>query len=84
VNASYPRDVKYRYLVAVTQQGRISHVNGAWIGAVEPTEPNAIDTCPELYDYLDQMGDQGWRLVTSTPLGNQGQVSNLFLERAEA
>ena len=68
------------YRSAVFQQGRITHVNGQWIGGVEPADPNAIDTCPDLHVYLASAGGEGWELCGTVPMAN-GNASHLVFKR---
>lgn len=62
---------KYEYQVLQIQNASVTFVNGTWQGlgvaeqAVDADEPLA--GCPKLWDYLNEMGDQGWEMVASSP-----------------
>ena len=56
--------MKYSYRVCISQQGRISFVNGEWQGTMPPDAAEALRTCPEVHTYLASAGESGWDLVT--------------------
>ena len=77
---------RYEYQVCQVQQSRVTFVNGAWAGSVAQTDPDAqkaLDSCPQIWDYLDQSGGGGWKLVTvTTRVQDGGQVVDvLYLRR---
>lgn len=69
------------YHTALFQQGRITHVDGRWIGTRAPTDPQAVDTCPDLHVYLSRVGGEGWELCGQVPIA-QGQATQLVFKRA--
>ena len=77
---------RFEYQVCQTQQSRVTFVNGAWAGSVAPAEADAqkaLDSCPQVWDYLDQAGSSGWKLVTvTTRVQDGGQIVDvLYLRR---
>jgi hypothetical protein len=52
------------YRVCIAQQGRITFVNGRWQGTRPSEEAGALQTCPEIHDYLCAAGQIGWELIT--------------------
>jgi len=78
------------YLVCQTQYSRVTFVNGAWQGRV-PLESGdsqaALDSCPWMWDYLNEAGHAGWELVTvaNSAITNSESTSQLscqlFLKR---
>ncbi len=78
---------RYEYRVCQAQFSRVTYVNGAWIGQLSETfsdAQKALDSCPEVWDYLDQAGAEGWELVTVTTRTQEGGqiVDVLYLRRA--
>ncbi|MFN2168090.1 MAG: hypothetical protein ACK2U9_17755, partial [Anaerolineae bacterium] len=47
----------------------VTFVNGQWAGEVSRDDADAaqaLSSCPEVWDYLNQAGSEGWALVTAT------------------
>ncbi|MCL7451612.1 MAG: hypothetical protein M8467_01025 [Anaerolineae bacterium] len=60
---------QYEYRVCQAQQSRVTFVNGQWAGEISRDDadaPTALNSCPEVWDYLDQAGGEGWALVAVT------------------
>jgi hypothetical protein len=82
--------MQFEYLVCQTQYSRVTFANGQWQGSV-PLDGGdwkaALDSCPEVWDYLNKMGRAGWQLITSanSTITSEGQTSQvayqLFLKR---
>ncbi|HEX3280360.1 MAG TPA: hypothetical protein VHR36_03940 [Pyrinomonadaceae bacterium] len=82
--------MQFEYLVCQTQYGRVTFANGEWQGSVALSSGDsqaALDSCPQVWDYLNEAGRVGWQLITAvnatiTNDGQNSQVSNqLFLKR---
>lgn len=82
--------MQFEYLVCQTQFSRVTFVNGEWQGSVAMSSGDsqrALDSCPQVWDYLAQAGRAGWQLITAASAGvtNDGQTSHvsyqLFLRR---
>ena len=59
---------KYEYQVCNVQQARVTFVNGAWQGGVEPgggDHEAALRSCPNTWDYLREAGYDGWELAAA-------------------
>lgn len=78
------------YLVCIVQSGRVTFVNGAWQGTVRLDSGDtqaALDSCPQVWDYLNRAGADGWELVGAVNIGithDQSMSplsSNLYLKR---
>lgn len=74
------------YRVCQAQQSRVTFVNGRWAGEVPNTDPDiqkALNSCPEVWAYLDQAGAEGWDLVAVTTRVEDagGIVDVLYLKR---
>lgn len=81
----------YEYLVCQAQWGHITFVNGEWQGSVDyRTEDHdaAYKSCPEVWEYLNRAGREGWELVGTMTLvnthteGSSQATNQLFLKRA--
>ncbi|HEV7681063.1 MAG TPA: hypothetical protein VGO68_02990 [Pyrinomonadaceae bacterium] len=82
--------MQFEYLVCQTQFSRVTFANGEWQGNVALNSGDmqqALDSCPDLWLYLNQVGRAGWQLITAvnstiTSEGQTSQVANqLFLRR---
>jgi hypothetical protein len=82
--------MQFEYLVCQTQYSRVTFANGEWQGSVALSSGDsqaALDSCPQVWDYLNEAGRVGWQLITAvnatiTNEGQNSQVSNqLFLKR---
>lgn len=76
---------QFDYRVCQIQQSRITFVNGEWAGTV-PLSPydseTAFQSCPQMWDYLQDVGEEGWELVSSlNPSFGESQFQLLFLKR---
>ena len=82
--------MQFEYLVCQTQFSRVTFANGEWQGTV-PLDAGdtqaALDSCPQVWDYLQQAGRGGWQLVSAvnSTITNEGATSQvayqLFLRR---
>ena len=82
--------MQFEYLVCQTQYSRITFANGEWQGSIPLSSGDpqaALNSCPEVWDYLNQVGRAGWQLITAAnaTVTNEGQTSQvsyqLFLKR---
>lgn len=82
----------FKYRVCQTQMGRVTFVNGRWLGLqIENASADTLyNSCPLVWDYLESAGREGWELVTAAAHAlNQGvDISNttnlLFLKKEES
>jgi hypothetical protein len=58
----------YDYRVCSVQYGRVTFVNGEWLGSAPIGEDTnaSLESCPMLWDYLRAAGRDGWELVAAT------------------
>jgi hypothetical protein len=66
---------QFEYRVCQAQQSRVTFVNGQWAGSVPSGDPNpqkALNSCPEVWIYLNQAGAEGWQLVSVTTRVQEG------------
>ena len=56
----------YEYQVCSVQYGRVTFVNGRWRGGVPVSEDTgmSLESCPNVWDYLQEAGREGWELVS--------------------
>jgi hypothetical protein len=82
--------MQFEYLVCQTQFSRVTFANGEWQGSVALNAGDtqkALDSCPDVWIYLNQAGRAGWQLITAATFsmnteGQTSQVGNqLFLRR---
>jgi hypothetical protein len=76
----------FEYRVCLVQQSRVTFVDGAWAGQVPQDQANvqvAFNSCPVVWDYLDQAGAQGWELVAANSRTESGSqpIEILYLKR---
>ncbi|GEM_PF-1462113 len=59
---------KFEYQVCRVNFHRVTFVNEKWQGAAVPESKRKtedIESCPLLWDYLKQAGQEGWELVSA-------------------
>jgi hypothetical protein len=80
----------FEYLVCQTQWGYVTFVNGEWQGSIDyrSTDPDvAYKSCPQVWEYLNRAGRDGWELVSAVTLvsthseGSSQATNQLFLKR---
>jgi hypothetical protein len=76
---------RYEYQVCQSQSARVTFVNGVWMGSVDPaaSEHNAaLNSCPLVWDYLQEAGREGWELVAAATQPTAGDsLEKLYLKR---
>jgi hypothetical protein len=63
---------------------RVTFVNGRWQGKIAPSAERSeegLNSCPEVWDYLQLIGELGWELVSA--VDSAGHFQFLFLKRAK-
>ena len=82
--------MNFEYLVCMVQNSRVTFVNGEWQGTVRAESNDmraALESCPQVWDYLNTAGADGWELagavnVSITHDQSASQLSsNLYLKR---
>lgn len=68
------------YLVAQVQHSRVTHVNGEWKGSRPPTTDHDASSCPYVWDWLGEIGREGWRMTAATESAG-GRCHLLYLSR---
>lgn len=75
---------RFEYMICSSQLMRITFVNGRWQGNLPPNSAGALDTCPNLWDFLQRVGNSGWELVTVTSNNStepESLLTTLYLKR---
>jgi hypothetical protein len=79
----------FDYLVCMSQAGKVTFVNGEWQGRPMGQQPvreyrdRLMESCPELSDYLQRAGAEGWELVAAYAVTVEGHThEKLILKRA--
>src|SRR4029078_3662744 len=75
--------MQFEYLVCQTQYSRVTFANGEWQGTVALSSGDsqaALDSCPQVWDYLAQAGRAGWQLVTAAnaTITQEGETSHAY------
>jgi hypothetical protein len=76
----------YEYQVCSVQYGRVTFVNGVWLGTAPISEDTSasLESCPNVWEYLQTTGRDGWELVSviSHPQSQAEAVQDmLYLKR---
>ncbi len=71
---------RFEYLVVYVERDRVLTANGHWQGTEERGTPGGFESCPSLFEYLEEAGAQGWELVSVDPEG-QG-TAQLYFKRS--
>ncbi len=75
---------RFEYMICSSQLMRITFVNGRWQGELSPDTPGALESCPDLWEFLQRVGNSGWELVsvTSDPIQDENTIlATLYLKR---
>jgi hypothetical protein len=79
------RAMRFEYRTCFIQDARVSFVNGAWQGRVRPAKDNAdeaLKSCPQEWDYLNNAGNEGWELVAVVgAVSGESTARQLYLKR---
>lgn len=71
---------KFEYLVLYMENDRVLTTNGHWQGEIPQGEPGDLESCPSLFEYLEDAGAQGWELVALDPEGRG--TAQLYFKRS--
>ena len=71
---------RFEYMVCTAQLMHLTFVNGQWQGDLSPDAPGALDTCPTVWDFLQEAGEGGWELVTVNT-AKDNDLTTLYLKR---
>jgi hypothetical protein len=74
---------RFEYMICSSQLMRVTFVNGRWQGDLSPDAPGALETCPDLWEFLQRVGNSGWELVsvTSDQVEGEAILTTLYLKR---
>lgn len=74
---------RFEYMICTSQLMRITFVNGRWQGDLAPDSPGALETCPDLWEFMQRVGNSGWELVsvTSDQVEGEALLTTLYLKR---
>jgi hypothetical protein len=74
---------RFEYMICSAQLLRVTFVNGRWLGDLPPELPGALETCPDLWEFLQRVGNSGWELisVTSDQMEGEAILTTLYLKR---
>ncbi len=79
--------MRFEYRVLWVQQERVTFVDGAWQGTIPYEQaislgPSWADTCELQYPVLNQMGEDGWELVTVVRDEGNKPYLRMYLKRS--
>jgi hypothetical protein len=77
---------RFEYRVCQAQQGRMTFADGVWLGEVAQDAADvvaAFESCPQVWDYLNEAGAEGWEMVAATTRveGAGAVVDVIYLRR---
>jgi hypothetical protein len=74
---------RFEYMICSSQLMRVTFVNGRWQGDLPPDTPGALENCPDLWEFLQRVGNSGWELVsvTSDKVEGEAILTTLYLKR---
>lgn len=75
---------RFEYMICSSQLMRVTFVNGRWQGDLPVDTPGALDTCPDLWEFLQRVGSSGWELVSVTSNNSpepDAILTTLYLKR---
>ena len=71
---------QFEYMVCTAQLMHLTFVNGQCQGDLSPDSTGALDTCPKLWDFLQESGQDGWELVAVNATKDD-ELTTLYLKR---
>jgi hypothetical protein len=78
----------FEYLICQAQEGRITIVNGEYVGrfmgvqSVGEVRERMFDSCPEFCTFFAKLGAEGWELVCGYNIVNEhAQYEKLIFKR---
>jgi hypothetical protein len=71
---------QFEYMVCSVQLMHVTFMNGDWQGSLAPNAPHALESCPTLWEFLEEAGESGWELVSVDSSGNH-DLTTLYLKR---
>lgn len=71
---------RFEYLVVYMESDRVLTANGHWQGTVDRGQDGDRDSCPALFEYLENAGAQGWELVAVDP--EETGTAQLYFKRS--
>ena len=71
---------QFEYMVCTAQLMHITFVNGEWQGTHAPDTSGALESCPILWEFLQEAGESGWELVVVNSSKND-ELTTLYLKR---
>ena len=74
---------RFEYMICSSQLMRVTFVNGRWQGDLSPDAAGALETCPDLWEFLQRVGNSVWELmsVTSDQVEGEAILTTLYLKR---
>ena len=76
--------MRFEYMICTSQLMRVTFVNGRWQGDVPPGTPGALNSCPDLWEFLQRVGNSGWDLVAVTnnqAVDDEEMLTSYYLKR---
>ena len=73
---------QFEYLVCTAQLMHLTFINGQWQGERPANSPGALESCPNLWEFLQEAGESGWELVTVTS-ARDDELTTLYLKRVK-
>ena len=71
---------RFEYMICAAQLMHLTFVNDEWQGMLPPNAAGALDTCPNLWDFLQEVGASGWELVAVNTTEEEA-LTTLYLKR---
>lgn len=75
---------RFEYMICSSQLMRVTFVNGRWQGELPIDTPGALETCPDLWEFMQRVGNSGWELISVTSErveGPNSTLTTLYLKR---
>lgn len=72
---------RFEYMICTAQLMHLTFVNDQWQGVLPPDARGALESCPKLWDFLQEAGDDGWELVTVALSSKSDELTTLYLKR---
>lgn len=79
---------QFEYRVCMAQSSRATFVDGVWQGTIDLSGGDhdaALNSCPQVWDYLNEQGRYGWEIAgIAVHQVGEARYENIYLRREAA
>lgn len=72
---------RFEYRICQVQFSRVTFINGEWAGTLPPNHEKAVEGCSWVWEYLNEMGADGWQMTSALTMSESSSAQILYLMR---